>query len=384
MKPEKKNIFLKSREALRSLATRRISMTCDAIPYAFENVPLKKVINWLKVETSLLVKPDRPWGWPTHLQVEPTNRCNLRCVLCPVSGEMQRSQGHMDISLFRNLIDQIGDFLFLILLWDWGEPFMNPRIHEMIAYAKRKGIKLISSTNGHLFTNLELADRVIESGLDTLIFAVDGVSQATYEKYRKQGCLETALEGVRTLVARKRELGSSTPLINFRFIVMRHNEHEISSLKELAKSLGVDALTLKTLNPSANNTYRGKEEPPAKHGLELLPENHRYRRFDFAGNGDTPIHASSNPCKNLWNAPAIHWDGKVCPCTYDYDDRFVLGDLKKEAFEEVWRGRSYRRMRRMLRQNDKANHFCNKCSYAYKGGSCIDETIAEASFFVHT
>jgi len=359
-------------------------MTCDAIPYAFENVPLKKVINWLKVETSLLVKPDRPWGWPTHLQVEPTNRCNLRCVLCPVSGEMQRSQGHMDISLFRNLIDQIGDFLFLILLWDWGEPFMNPGIHEMIAYAKRKGIKLISSTNGHLFTNLELADRVIESGLDTLIFAVDGVSQATYEKYRRRGCLETALEGVRTLVARKRELGSSTPLINFRFIVMRHNEHEISSLKELAKSLGVDALTLKTLNPGANNTYRGKEESPAKHGLELLPENHRYRRFDFAGNGDTPIHASSNPCKNLWNAPAIHWDGKVCPCTYDYDDRFVLGDLKKEAFEEVWRGRSYRRMRRMLRQNDKANHFCNKCSYAYKGGSCIDETIAEASFFVHT
>ncbi len=93
MKTGKKNIFLKSREALRSLATRRISMICDAIPYAFENVPLKKVINWLKVETSLLGKPDRPWGWPTHLQVEPSNRCNLRCVLCPLSGEMQRSQG---------------------------------------------------------------------------------------------------------------------------------------------------------------------------------------------------------------------------------------------------------------------------------------------------
>jgi radical SAM protein with 4Fe4S-binding SPASM domain len=294
---------------------------------------------------------------------------------------MQRSQGHMDISLFRNLIDQIGDFLFLILLWDWGEPFLNPRIHEMIAYAKRKGIKLISSTNGHLFNNLKLADRVIESGLDTLIFAVDGVSQETYEKYRKRGRLETALEGVRTLATRKRELGSSTPLINFRFIVMRHNEHEIPSLKELAKSLGVDVLTL---NPCLNNTYRGKEEAPAKHALELAPENHRYRRFDFAGNGDTPIHAPSNPCKSLWNAPAIHWDGKVCPCTFDYDDRFVLGDLKKETFEEVWRGRAYRRMRRMLRQKDSVNHFCNECSCAYKGGSLIDETIAEASFFVHT
>jgi len=165
---------------------------------------------------------------------------------------------------------------------------------------------------------------------------------------------------------------------------MRHNEHEIPLLKELAKSLGVDALTLKTLNPFENRPYRSKGEAAAKHGLELLPENHGYRRFDFAGNGKTPIHASSNPCKGLWNMPDIHWDGKVCPCTYDYDGRFVLGDLKKETFEGVWRGRAYRRMRRMLRQNDRSNHFCNECSFAYKTASCIHETIAEASFYAKT
>ena len=97
----------------------------------------------------------------------------------------------------------------------------------MIAYAGQKGIKTISSSNGHLFALQDKADNVIRSGLDTLIFAVDGITQATYERYRQGGKLDLALEGMRMVVARKKALGSKTPLVNFRFIVMRHNEHEI-------------------------------------------------------------------------------------------------------------------------------------------------------------
>jgi len=50
----------KAREALRSLAARKVTIVCDAIPYAFENVPLKKIFNWLTVEVSLLAKPEKP------------------------------------------------------------------------------------------------------------------------------------------------------------------------------------------------------------------------------------------------------------------------------------------------------------------------------------
>ena len=39
------------------------------MPFAFEGVPRRKILNWILVEASLYLKPERPWGWPTHLQV---------------------------------------------------------------------------------------------------------------------------------------------------------------------------------------------------------------------------------------------------------------------------------------------------------------------------
>jgi radical SAM protein with 4Fe4S-binding SPASM domain len=100
----------------------------------------------------------------------------------------------------------------------------------MIAYAKKKGIKVISSTNGHLFGTIDQTDRLIASGLDTIIFAIDGISQETYQRYRQGGNLESALDGIRAMVERKRALHSLTPRINLRFIVMKHNEHGSGSV----------------------------------------------------------------------------------------------------------------------------------------------------------
>jgi len=229
-----KELIPKSLQTMKALATRQVRIECDRIPYHFHNVPLKKLLNWILVEISIYFKPEHPWGWPTHLQIEPTNRCNLRCALCPVTAGMDRPNGHMDLNVYKKIVDEIGDYVFLILLWDWGEPFLNPSIYEMISYAKQKGIKLVSSTNGHLFKDGEQAARLVASGLDSIIFAVDGISQETYELYRQGGSLESVLQGIRTVVARKRNLKSRTPLINLRFIVMKHR-HEFEHGRSFAR-----------------------------------------------------------------------------------------------------------------------------------------------------
>ncbi|MGD9346342.1 MAG: hypothetical protein PVH84_10790, partial [Candidatus Aminicenantes bacterium] len=127
-------IVLNGKKALRALIGREVQIDCDGIPYVFENVPLRKLINWIRVESSLLFKPERPWGWPTHLQIEPTNLCNLQCRLCPVTEGLRRAKGHMTLDLFKRFIDETGDYVFLIILWDWGEPFLNPAVYEMIPY----------------------------------------------------------------------------------------------------------------------------------------------------------------------------------------------------------------------------------------------------------
>ena len=106
----------------------------------------------------------------------------------------------MEFDTFRKFIDEVGDYLFLILLWDWGEPLLNPRLFDMVAYAKAKGIKLVTSTNAHLLTDRDMCRRLIESGLDTVIVAVDGLSQETYSTYRRGGDLSVVFKGIRTLV----------------------------------------------------------------------------------------------------------------------------------------------------------------------------------------
>ena len=160
-------------QAVRALISGRMRIHADGIPYDFERVPPKKILNACRVEASILFKPSSPWGWPLHLMVEPSSCCNLACTLCPVAVGLEREQGLMEFTTFKKVIDEIGDYIFTLLLWDWGEPFLNPAIYDMIAYAASKGIKTISSSNGHLFALQDKADNVIRSGLDTLIFAVD-------------------------------------------------------------------------------------------------------------------------------------------------------------------------------------------------------------------
>ena len=65
----------------------------------------------------------------------------------------------MGFDTFTKILDEVGGYIFTLLFWGWGEPFLDPRAFDMIAYARAKGIKVISSTNGHLFARQEFADR---------------------------------------------------------------------------------------------------------------------------------------------------------------------------------------------------------------------------------
>jgi radical SAM protein with 4Fe4S-binding SPASM domain len=358
--------------ALKALLTRKIQVDCDGIPCFFHNVPLKKVKNWLLVESSLLVKPKKPWGWPTHLQIEPTNLCNLKCPLCPVTEGLKRPKGHMELDLFKRFIDEVSDYVFLIILWDWGEPFLNPAVYEMISYAKGKGIKLVSSTNGHVFAKGEHAKKVVSSGLDSLIFAVDGITQETYERYRKRGDLSTLVQGIQNVVEAKHSQGSKTPFVNFRFIPMKHNEQELPMLKDFARSLGVDVLTIKTLNPHC--------ESVSEEDKEFIPEDTFYQRFKYNQEGER-CRRKKNPCKALWNNPIIHWDGKISPCTYDPHDDYSVGDFANSNFEDIWWGASMKELRRLFRQDYQNLEQCTWCSYAFEGGTLSSETIVEFHFF---
>lgn len=362
---------------LRALISRKITVIIDCVPLTIDKNPsVKKIVNWLKTESSILFKPATPWGYPTILQIEPSNRCNLHCPMCPVSKDLGRHRGDMDFSLFQRLVDELQSYLLVILFWDWGEPFLNPRSYEMIKYAADRGIKVITSTNGHVFADPKHATKIVDSHLDVLVFSVDGLEQPTYEKIRRSGKLALVLEGIKNVVREKQKHNRNRPRLNLRFIVNKHNEHEVPQVESLASSLGVDILSFRRLH--------AVPEPGSAFHLDThyIPEDVRFQ-LPQRPNGDTPHRLTINPCKNLWNCPTVHWDGTVCSCFMDYNEQRPLGNLHSHSFKEIWYGKAYQTLRRKFRSNWRETPLCNQCSNGFLGGDIGRDATAQAIFLNH-
>lgn len=317
---------------------------------------LKRVINVAKLYSSyqltrLLGRPIQ-WGVPMTISFEPTTACNLRCPECP-SGlrSFTRETGNLREDFFRATIDDLATELIYLIFYFQGEPYINPRFLDMVRYASGKGLYTITSTNGH-FLNDENAKKTIESGLDRLIISVDGTTQETYQNYRREGNLDTVLQGAKNIVKWKKAMNSATPHVIFQFLVVKPNEHQIPDIYRLAREIGIDEVKLKTAQ-----VY------DYEHGNDLIPDNDRYSRYRKNHNGTYSIkNELLNHCWKLWHACVITWDGLVVPCCFDKDALHRLGDLRATSFKDIWSGEAYRQFRtRILAGRDKID-ICTNCT----------------------
>ena len=305
--------------------------------------------------TKWLRRPNQ-WGLPMTISIEPTTACNLRCPECPSGLRIfSRETGNLKEDFFRATIDDLYKDLIYLIFYFQGEPYINPKFLEMVKYASDKGIYTITSTNGH-FLNDENARKTIESGLDRMIISVDGTTQEVYENYRKEGKLETVLQGARNVVKWKKELKSSTPHIIFQFLVVKPNEHQIPEIYKLAKEIGVDEVKLKTAQ-----VYDYEQ------GNELIPTIDKYSRYKQKEDGTYVVkNELLNHCWKLWHACVITWDGLVVPCCFDKDATHRLGDLKQLKFREVWKGGSYKAFRTSLLKGRDQIDICTNCTEGCK------------------
>lgn len=291
-------------------------------------------------------------GFPISVSIEPTTACNLRCPECP-SGlrSFTRPTGMLEPGLFRNVIDQLSPALSYLTFYFQGEPYLNPEFLQMVRYASAAGIYTSTSTNAHFLTE-EGARRTVASGLDRLIISIDGTTQAAYESYRIGGSLGKVLQGARNVLSARREMRSRTPHVVFQFLVVAPNEHQIPEVRKLGKELGVDEVVLKTAQ------IYGFEN-----GSPLIPTQDRYSRYRKNEGGSYSIkNALGDHCWKMWHSCVVTWDGKVLPCCFDKDAHFVLGDLRRNSFEEIWFGKEYARFRASLLASRHEIDMCRNCS----------------------
>ena len=286
------------------------------------------------------------------ISFEPTTACNLRCPECP-SGlrSFTRATGNLKKDFFSSTLEQLHKDLLYLIFYFQGEPYINPDFLEMVKKASDKKVYTITSTNGH-FLNDANAKKTIESGLDRLIISVDGTSQETYENYRKEGNLETVLQGAKNVVKWKKKLKSQTPHIIFQFLVVKPNEHQIPEIYKLAEEIGIDEVKLKTAQ-----VYE------YENGNPLIPDLDEYSRYKKEEDGTYSLkNELSNDCWKLWHACVITWDGMVVPCCFDKDATHQLGDLKQQSFTEIWSSPSYTDFRSKLVKGRQEIDICTNCT----------------------
>lgn len=327
-------------------------MLKEKIHFIKKSFTLKRFTNAVKsyigYKLSILLKKPVVWGLPMICSIEPTDICNLKCPLCPSgNGTLKRAKGYLALDTFKKAIDEIYKKTFMLILWNQGEPFLNKDFNKMVKYASSKGLYTYCSSNLNIMPD---ADEIVKSGLDTLIVSLDGASQDVYNKYRVNGDLNKVLENVKKITDAKKRLKSITPIIKWQFIVMKHNEHQLSEIKQLAKKVGVDSLELKTVQIYSKDDIN-----------TFLPTNPKYRRYKVKGNDFELKFGIKNRCRRLWGQPVINWSGEVSICCFDKDIDFKVGNINNQSFESIWKGTKFNKIRKTILTNRGSIEMCRNC-----------------------
>lgn len=315
------------------LSQERISYSCPLTP--------AKKCNLVTHAINRSLLPFAEFSLPHILHVGVTTRCNLRCAACPTgNNSLGRAGEDLDFETFRRAVDSLRDSLMLMLLWDWGEPFLHPRLADMIEYAGQSGVHTVVSTNGNVVYSPDRLERLIRACPTTIVVCVDGADQKTYEMYRRGGKLETVLQTIRQLVETRDRLGQTFPMVDFRTLATKGSEKQMPDLLTLAQQSGADLFSVKTLRPF---DYRGEQVDET-----LVPESNDLSRYSYklnertAGAREGLVSEGELTCGKPCYAPTLNSNGDLAFCSYARRDNEFFGSISEKGFSNVWKNKESR------------------------------------------
>jgi len=182
---------------------------------------------------------------PTVLNLEPTTRCNFNCWYC-IGRHMK--QEDLSFNDFSKILNNYPTLKVLALVGE-GEPLLHKRFLDMVKLAKRKGIRVVSLSNGSALTP-SVVKKICESGLDYISVSIDSADSEIFKQSRINGDLHKIWAGIERLAQYRNEHGFKYPVISLKGSLFTHTRDEIPGIIQEAKKRGVDFLEgFQTLNP---------------------------------------------------------------------------------------------------------------------------------------
>lgn len=244
---------------------------------------------------------------PAVYQIEPTNDCNLDCLMCP-NHEIE-SKTYLTLNTFRNILDQVGDYAQGVRLNYLGEPLLHPEIVDMIDYAKaRSKAKVTLFTNATLLTH-KIAVDLVRSGLDEIVFSVDADTALVFQQIRRLANYENVVGHIEDFLLFKND---RKPRAAVNFVKLGLNDSEMQSVRDHWARFRCDVY----FSPMC--TWRSSR---VKSRLGLR---------------ESRISSDRSRCADLWYKAVIGATGDVLFCCNDYLSTYSLGNAGKRTIFEIW------------------------------------------------
>ncbi len=294
---------------------------------------------------------------PAEAYFEVTNRCNLLCETCPRTHFELEPPADLTIERMIEVADQLPDLRRLVL-HGVGEPLLNKRLPEMIAYGARRGARVIFNTNGVLLDERR-GDLVTEAGLSELRVSLDAATPQTYLTVRGADVLPRILANLRAFTARRAARGEGHPVVTVWATALHENLDELPDVVRLAAEVGASGVNLQRL--VFNGLGLAVEEQSVYRELsarqdEVLAACREIAEevgISITGSGGTegegalapgkPGEGAWRACRRPWKVLYVTAHGTVLPCciapfaTTDMR-QIVLGDVLEDGVDGVWNG----------------------------------------------
>ena len=227
-----------------------------------------------------------------------------------------------------------------------GEPLLDRRLEDRVATLKQAGIRSVALTTNASLLDEARSRRLLEAGIDSIEFSIDGASVETFEAIRVNLSYSEVHENVLRFVALRNAYGSSAK-IRVRMVIQQDNAHEFDAYVNYWRSqLGAKDYVIGRFL----NWWAGWRDDLAAVPSALLRQK--------------PPSADINslPCLAPFSTLVILSDGRVPLCCLDYNADTPMGSVFESGISGVWQGEAFRKVRaEHLARGRASMPFCRGC-----------------------
>jgi len=325
---------------------------------------------------------------PWKMQVQPTDRCNLKCRFC-WRNSYSRQEEELSKKKWLNIIKESCDAgMKMITIVGGGEPLVRPEVTMAIAKEiKKHNVDGTIVTNGTLFTESVVKD-LIKIGWDGISFSINGTKKNDDFLRGVSGAFDRSIKSVKLINHWKKKLQSEKPVLTFHIVITKYNYNEIVDMVNLANQLDVKIVLFKLVNEGGDSGIKKlsikKEQIPilksqldkakeiAKlHDIELKQEFDIESVIDKDNESEDSDEVFSIPCVKPFSEIVILADGTTHPCCViceskyknDFKDKNYLDNISNKSFKELWGGEKFNNLRKAIIENklpEECSFYCTK------------------------